>query len=130
VTNVVFGIGLNIDHAPALTPSLFVPEATSLAACDATCGGCLPAALREITGRLDREVEALRAGRDTGLFARYRDRAMFLGRRAGIWPEDCDDATAGPPRHQGRVLGLNPDLSLVLEGYPEPVRAGRLALLL
>ena len=122
----IFGIGMNVGMKPDIQPTPFVPEAGCLAEVDTSLSDALPQIFREVVHTLDAGVDALKH-RSTDLwFARYRARAGFLGERVSIWPEGTED-TSVAPLHRGRVRELNPDLSLILEGHPMPVRSGRLA---
>ncbi|HMP72555.1 MAG TPA: hypothetical protein PKE55_04755 [Kiritimatiellia bacterium] len=129
VSRAVFGIGLNVEVTPELEGSLFIPSASCLADLDPGCRGKLPNLYRAVVEGLDREIEALRSGVDTGVFERYRSRADFIGKNVGLWSEDQDRTEGIPPMIKGKVLDLRPDLSLVIEGHSYPVRAGRLAIL-
>lgn len=129
IDRVTFGIGMNIDHAPAIDPTPFVPEAGCLAGFDETLRGGLPAVFREVTHRLDELVELVAAGQPDRVFARYRERAGFIGEDVCIWPEGTEDWRATPPVYRGEVFALNPDLSLRVKGRDQPIRAGRMALM-
>jgi BirA family transcriptional regulator, biotin operon repressor / biotin---[acetyl-CoA-carboxylase] ligase len=131
VRHVVCGIGVNVAQAPALPPSPRAAPPGHLAPLDPAFAGpdawavLLVALLRE----LERGRRALAAGEGATLFAAYRERAAFLGRRVAIWPVDeGPDPAATRPLAVGRVLDLNPDLSLVLEGVTAPIHAGRMTL--
>jgi BirA family transcriptional regulator, biotin operon repressor / biotin---[acetyl-CoA-carboxylase] ligase len=127
----VLGIGANVARAPDLPPSPRAAPATSLAAHEPSLGGpggwarLLPLVLDEV----DRGRVALLADAGADLLDAYRSRAAFLGRLATIWPvEEAIDGTADEPLVRGRVLALNDDLSLVIEGHPRPVHTGRMTL--
>lgn len=124
--SVVFGIGMNINHKPEIQSTPFVTEAGCLADCDDLLRDALPMIFNVLLERLDEGVDMLKRQQVSTLFDRYCARAGFIGERVVIWPEGCDHHESNP-LHQGRVVKLNPDLSLVLEGVPEPVRFGRLA---
>ncbi len=128
IDRVIFGIGMNIDAAPAIEPTPFVPEAGCLSAFDESLRGGLPDVFREITARLDALLDLVQDGDIDEVFARYRSRAGFVGQEVIIWPEGTEDTRTAKPLHRGRVLALNPDLSLRLENHPEPIRQGRMAL--
>lgn len=129
VRHAVFGIGVNVAQAPSLPASPRAVPAGSLAALGPVFAGpdawatLLPALLRE----LDRGRRSLAAGDGAALFGAYRERASFLGRTVTIWPVDEGaDPDAVAPIARGRVLELRPDLSLLLEGVPAPIHAGRM----
>lgn len=126
VQRAVFGLGINVARAPDLPPS---PLATRPGALDAH-SIALPAMLLNVVGALDRAVqELLAAGTAETLFQRYRAYAGFIGRRVRLVADPSRAGTSDGQYVEGRVIALNPDLSLVLEGASEPVRRGRLVLL-
>jgi len=128
VSGVLFGIGVNIDQAPAIFPSPFVPAAATLGDADRALRGSLPGLCTTLIAALDEALRALREQGPDPLYQRYRAGSVCIGQTVGLWPVSCNDLQAPPPT-QGRVLDILPDLSLVLEGYAEPVRNARLALL-
>jgi biotin-[acetyl-CoA-carboxylase] ligase BirA-like protein len=129
---VVLGIGLNVAEAPRLEPTPFVPAVTCLrdepGGEDVELGMLFKALLAALATR----YLALLSEGAAGLFAAYRDASLIVGRRVRIWPEGLDDgrppANWPPPLAEGVVREIRPDLSLRLEGRPEPVTQGRLAL--
>lgn len=128
IDRVTFGIGMNIDQTPDIAPTPFVPKAGCLAGFDASMKGSLPAVFAEVIRRLDEFVESTDAGYPECVFARYRERAAFIGEEVCIWPEGTEDWQGTPPVYRGEVLGLNPDLSLRVNGRAQPIRSGRMAL--
>ena len=129
IVRALFGIGVNLERAPRLPATAFVPRAAALAEVDPALRGKLPGLFAALVAALDREVEGLRRPGETGLYPRYRARSACIGREVALWPCACDNLERSPPLAQGRVTDLLPDLSLVLEGRTEPVRNARLALL-
>jgi biotin-[acetyl-CoA-carboxylase] ligase BirA-like protein len=125
--HLVVGVGVNVARAPELTPSPRALPAGALAdadrafADDSAWARLLPAVRAELAWARDE----LRRGGSAALLEPYRERAAFLGRRVTIWPVEDD---AGPPLARGRVLALNDDLSLDVEGVAAPVRHGRMTL--
>ncbi len=126
--HVLFGVGLNIDAVPDLPPSPLAPPPGALADFEPAFRGSLPRVLHDVLRALDEAVALLRRGRVDVLFAEYRRRATFIGRKVSIWPDSDSVGSAGTPLVRGRVLELLPDLSLRLEGCPEPVFSGRMVL--
>lgn len=127
IDQVVFGIGMNLDHAPEIQPTPFVPAAGHLAGFDPALRGSLPAVFRALVERLDALVACLESGAAADVFARYRGLAGFIGERVCLWPEGTEAWERQEPLLRGRVTDLLPDLSLVVEGAPAPVRHGRMA---
>lgn len=125
----VFGIGLNVGVAPRLPATAFVPAATCLAEHAPGLREHLPEVFAAVTSALEDAVALLKEGRGDVLFETYRGHAGFVGREVILWPEDTDLETAGvKPIARGRVLALNPDLSLTLDTLAKPVASGRMAL--
>lgn len=125
---VTFGIGLNIDRAPMIESTPFVPEAACLADVDPALRGSLPGVFAAVVRHLDEAVGLLVNGVGVSLFSRYRAMAGFIGAKVAIWPEGIEDWRAVLPVYEGCVLDLNPDLSLVVEGRERPIATGRMAL--
>ncbi len=125
----VLGIGVNVAAEPAIEPTPFVPAAGSLAGAglETDLWELLPHVLDALAAR----AAALLAGGSEALLPDYREASVVVGRRVHLWDEAAapDDAGAWPaPLASGRVVAIEPDLSLRLEGLPEPIAKGRLAL--
>jgi len=128
VERAVFGIGLNIDEAPEIDPSPFVPRAVCLADLDPACRGALPRMLHAVVAALDAMVEVIRQQGPEPVLRLYRRHAGFMGEEVLIWPEGTADWRSTAPSRQGVVTGIGPDLGLLLSDVPtRPVRAGRMA---
>lgn len=134
VRHVVIGIGVNVARTPELPATPRAAPAGRLADADAAFGGedgwarLLPPLARALA----RARDELAHGRAAALVQRYRERAAFLGRLVTIWPvEEAVEGAVGAaaePLARGRVEALGDDLSLRLEGRPEPVRSGRMTI--
>ncbi len=127
INHVVFGIGMNIDQAPVIQASPFVPSAGHLAGFDPQLHGSLPGVFSRMVDKLDALVGDLQTGRWNDLFERYRDKAGFIGERVCLWPDGTEQWEGQSPMSCGTVLDLLPDLSLVLDNSDQPVRSGRMA---
>ena len=123
VERVLFGIGINVECAPDIEPTPFVPAAGSLS----KYGISLSRVFNAVVEELDAGMEALRAEGSSALFDAYRDMADFIGRTVCIWPETCDDWNTAKPILTGPVRALLPDLSLQIEGQATPIRKGRMS---
>jgi biotin-[acetyl-CoA-carboxylase] ligase BirA-like protein len=128
VTSAVLGIGLNVETAPPVDRSPYVPAVGSIRdhAPDpegATRRDLLSAAL----GALDRNYRLLLEEGPSALLDRYRQRSVVVGRNVVVHEEGTGE---GPPAviAEGRVLGIGDQLELHIEGRKEPVRRGRLIL--
>jgi len=123
----IFGIGLNVGGIPELPPTAFVPAATRLA--DWTEGP--PPPLGTLAGDLVARLESGLAGISkhgpAEVLATYRRLAGGIGRDVTIWPDDADQRLNTDPLAKGRLIAINDDLTLQLEGNPEPVTRGRLS---
>ena len=122
----LFGVGLNLEHAPPLPWTPFVPTAGCLRRLpggeDVTPRALLDGLLQAIT----RHLSTLRDHGPAELLAIYRQRAMIMGRRVMIWEEGR--LPPHPPTACGVVSAIQDDLSLRLSGVDRPVTRGRLAL--
>jgi len=127
ITNIVFGIGINVDQTPAIESTPFVPEAGCMKDCCSTTDRSLPLLFEKVIEVLDEAVALLREGHQHELFQRYQAHAGFIGRPVRIWPEGTMDWAMQPPQFSGVVLTMNNDLSLNLDSTQQPVRSGRLA---
>jgi biotin-(acetyl-CoA carboxylase) ligase len=80
---------------------------------------------------LGRYSLALLAGGSDALFQRYRECSAAIGRKVLVWDESVDEigpkSGCPPPRLQGILRDIRPDLSLEIEGQDKPVTKGRLA---
>lgn len=120
VVGALFGIGINLAQAPALLEQ----PAACLAEHDPALAGLLPQLAWAVVNELEAGLELLGTGKGHTIYHRYLERAVFLGRYVSLWPE----SEAPEPLARGRVVRLNPDLSLVLAGYEQPFRSGRMRL--
>lgn len=123
----VFGIGINVEQTPAIAPTPFVPEAGCLRDLAEGLTGALPELLEHLVGILDGLIMELKRGGMENIFIRYQDYTNVIGRDVRIWPEGTEDWKTTNPMVCGKVVALNQDLSLHIEGYDQPVRSGRLA---
>lgn len=127
LTSAVFGVGLNLNVAPESVVSPLNRGVTSvrrhLGQQTPDIGSLLDLFLSGFAARLT-EIQ-LRG--PSPVIKEYRRHSLVLGQVVGIWPEGQKDPVAGqPPLHQGKVLEILPDLSLRLEGVPQPISEGRL----
>ncbi len=122
---VVMGAGINLERAPALEWTPFVPEAD--------CLGRLPGGesispadlLSQLLNALARRLSALIEAGPGELLQAYRHNSLVLGRRVMIWQEGS--GPPAPPSHRGIVESIGEDLSLHLRGGGPAVTSGRLA---
>ena len=126
VASVVLGIGLNVEGTPRVEPTPFVPRAAALR--DFLPPGQPDAqalALQGLLHALDRNYRTLLEDGFDPLLARYRDRSAILGKKVVVCSEVSDHNCRVVA--EGVVSGLGEALELFLEGRPEPITLGRLA---
>ncbi len=118
----VVGIGLNVEVAPRIEPTPFVPRAHALRRLsqDPTVqlGAVFPTLLNTLADNYGRLCD----GRYGEILDAYRRRSLVLGRRVALYHE------GGPPHTllaEGRVERLGDELELYLEGVPQPFTIGR-----
>ena len=110
-----------------MAPTPFVPTLTALRAVTSDPEQCrLGSVLHVLLVTLDRNYATLRGEGARGLFARYRERSLVLGRQVALCAEH-PDATPEVVA-EGRVVGLGDSLELLLEGHDRPFTTGRLIL--
>jgi len=128
---VVLGIGLNVETVPEVAPTPFVPTVGSLLDSPGAGPISLRAALVCTLDALAERYRALLAKGPEDLFRAYRRDSLVIGRRVRIWPEgipESEPPEAWPePIARGVVREVRPDLTLEIEGLPDPVHRGRLA---
>jgi biotin-(acetyl-CoA carboxylase) ligase len=127
VTSAVLGIGINVEATPDVDPTPFVPEVTSvrehMPPLESDAREQIVLALLRA---LDRNYRTLLSRGLDPLLEKYRRRSTILGQEVTICSEVSDQSLQALAT--GRVVRIGDNLELFLEGHPEPVRAGRLAL--
>lgn len=129
ITQVVYGIGVNVASAPVVAPTLTVPVVGSLA------GAGLNVSLQEVLIQLLAGIEQLcrtlvHSGPPSVLEA-YRSCSLVIGREVCIFEDSIQDEPRDAPGPEcliarGVVRDILPDLTLRIDGVPEPVGRGRL----
>ena len=119
INRLTIGIGINVRNRPQLTTAERSIPAGTLSALQLDLGALLYALL----ATLDEGVQQLTADAGVALVAYYREYADFIGRRVVLWPEE---EAANQPLAVGRVIAMNDDLALCLEGMTSPIRKGRM----
>ncbi len=127
IVGVIFGVGMNIEQAPQIDPTPFVPAATAISDHVPALSHGLPRVFWEIIMRMDRYYRALRDVGPLAVFDPYRKYADIIGRQVRLWPENMTEWRDIKPFAVGTVADMQPDLSLVLNHSREPIREGRLA---
>ena len=127
VSSAVLGIGLNVETAPTVEPTPFVPSVGSVHdfapdALSATQGVVLDSLLNALA----RNYQLLLEEGYTPLLERYRQRAGLIGCKIVVCSEDSDPDPSVIA--EGRVVAMGDGLELYLENRKEPVTKGRLIL--
>ncbi|MFG1690769.1 biotin--[acetyl-CoA-carboxylase] ligase [Gemmatimonadota bacterium] len=127
VSSAVLGIGLNVETAPTVDPTPFVPSVGSVRdfapdALSATQGVILDSLLNALA----RNYQLLLEEGYTPLLERYRERAGLIGSKIAVCSEDSDSDPSVIA--EGRVVAMGEGLELYLENRDEPVTKGRLIL--
>ena len=126
-THAVFGIGVNVDRAPALPHDPCTPRAGALAEAEPSLRGALPRVLSAVVAALDDAVAQVRAGDAARVYADYREALAYRGRRVRVLPTGPDAADAARPV-DGVLADVLPDLTLRLSDPDARIDSGRLAL--
>ena len=129
VSSVLLGIGLNVETAPAVPPTPFVPSVGCLA--DAGTPVAVTDAVVCVLAALGRRMTDLVGGGPEALLGAYRDASLVIGREVCVFeesaPGETPDGSPPSPVLRGTVRGIAPDLSLILDGVETPVASGRIA---
>jgi len=126
-TSVVMGLGMNVERTPPIDASRFVPAAGCLA--DLLPVSCLtlPEVLPKVLRAFDDAYRKLIDEGQDELLDAYRRFSCCIGEEVTVWAENVSDFASAEPLAQGRLLKINDDLSLTIEGHHAPVDKGRLA---
>lgn len=127
VSSAVLGIGLNVERAPIIEPTPFVPSVVSLRS--ALPGGAddlQRLVFQHLLQALDQNYRLLVAKGFDPLLNRYRERVLGIGEEVTVCSEDSE----GSPRvlASGRLASVGENLEIHLEGQPKPFYGGRLVL--
>lgn len=128
VTQATMGIGLNIEKAPDVSPTPFVPTVGCLHQFSTEGDRCtLRLVFQRLITYLGANYRSLLAGGYPRLLESYRSRSIVLGRRVRLH-RDTVDSTPGELL-EGVVTSIGDDLQLFIDDAPSPVFTGRLELL-
>jgi BirA family biotin operon repressor/biotin-[acetyl-CoA-carboxylase] ligase len=122
----VLGIGLNVEAEPQIERTRYVPRVGALRRCVPDPAGCtLCQVFEQLLAALDHNYDLLLRGAYGDVLERYRRRSLVVGREVAVYsgPDGADRVIA-----RGRVVGLDDDLGLLIEGRAEPVTNGRVVL--
>ena len=122
----VLGIGLNVETAPQLDGDDFVAGAGCLKQLVPGWTTPLMAVLECLMRTLSNRLQQIHRDGPAALIDAYRKDCCVIGRKAGVYPVQAQDAGQHSPIAFGRILDLDSNLALRVEGSPHPIHAGRL----
>ncbi|MEZ5360678.1 MAG: hypothetical protein R3F48_17830 [Candidatus Zixiibacteriota bacterium] len=129
VSSVTLGIGLNVQTAPDIEPTPFVPGATCLQKYFRREQAVSPQqVLPVLLKTLWRNYELILAGHYRQLLNIYRKRSIIIGRDVEVISDPHDSNTTGDVIASGRIVRIGDNLELYLENQTEPIIHGRLIL--
>jgi biotin-(acetyl-CoA carboxylase) ligase len=127
VTSALVGIGLNVEAAPQVPPTLFVPRTAALkryAPDPVTCTH--GRVFRRLVSRLAENYRKCLDGKFSEILEVYRKRSVVIGRKVTVYEDD--EIELSSEIVSGRVTSIGDNLELRLEGSETPVWSGRLVL--
>ncbi len=125
VSDVILGIGLNVEKSPELPADDYVPGAACLADFASDPSVCrIDRVLALLLQRLSANYELLLLGHYGRLLEIYRERSLIIGREVRI----MTDSEGEKPEETacGEVEKIGEFLELHIKGYPKPITHGRL----
>ena len=126
--SVVMGLGINIARTPVIDPSRFIPAAGCLN--DLLPGSrlTLPSLFWKLLRSFNAAYRDLTTQGFEDLLDAYRRFSCCLGKEVIVWAEDVTDfALLRTACARGKLLAIESDLSLRIEGKEETIGKGRLA---
>jgi BirA family biotin operon repressor/biotin-[acetyl-CoA-carboxylase] ligase len=127
ITGAVLGIGLNVEKAPLIESTPFVPRIACLKELSNSEACTKDYIFGRLLYHLNHNYQLLIEGQFNELLEFYRKRSLIIGRKVEIHHDS-------PKSHKadiitGTVDGIGENLELFLEGEREPISDGRLVLL-
>ena len=128
VMHATFGIGVNVEKAPTVAPTLFVPKVGFLQQFSADPRRCaLHLVFQKLLMYLGENYVSLLAGGYQRLLDFYRSRSLVLGKRVRLHRDTS--GRAPDAMLEGVVMSIGDDLELSIDSAAAPVSEGRLELL-
>jgi biotin-(acetyl-CoA carboxylase) ligase len=123
VENASLGLGINIYTRPDVTPDIFVPDATHIAA---YADISISTVFNNLTNYLHHNYQLLINGQYNKLWQFYISRSVIMNRKISVY----SDPVTGRPQLlcEGVVDRIGSNLELYLKGMPEPISKGRIVL--
>lgn len=125
--SVVMGLGMNVARTPVIEPSRFIPAAGCLNDLLPGSSLTLPNLFWKLLRSFYRAYHELTAEGYDALLDAYRRSSCCLGKDVIVWAESVTDFAAAEPLARGKLLAIESDLSLRIEGREETISKGRLA---
>lgn len=123
IVDAVIGIGLNVEQAPEITPTSFVPVATSI---NQVCSKKY--SVQEINSILIEKIAAnyllLEKYGVNPLLEKYISRSLIIGKNISVWTDNFD--TEPKLIAKGKVRSIGEYLELYIEGLDAPITSGRI----
>lgn len=126
LSGAVIGLGLNVSSKPEIENDKFTTKITSLLA-ETKNGDCsLEVVLKNLLNNLANCIEQLNDGDYKSLLNIYIERSSIIGQDVSIY----SDPIGGKPekKYSGKVLSIKDNLELLIDGYNEPIKYGRLTI--
>lgn len=126
ISGAVIGLGLNVLSKPEIENDKFTTKITSLLAESQNRACSLERVLESLLNNLAECIEQLNNGMYKSLLKIYTERSSIIGRDVTIY----SDPIKGEPekRFSGKVLSIKDNLELIIDGYNEPIKNGRLTI--
>ncbi len=123
VENASLGIGINIYSRPDVTPDIFVPDVTHVAA---YANIPISTVFNNLIKYLHHNYQLLLDGQYDELWQFYVRRSVIINRKISVY----SDSVTGRPLLlcKGVVDRIGRNLELYLKGIPEPISKGRIVL--
>lgn len=125
--SVIMGLGMNVARTPVIEASRFVPAAGCLNDLLPGSNLTLPDLFWKLLRSFDagyRELTTQGCGR---LLDAYRRFSCCLGKEVIVWADNVTDFASSEPLARGKLIAIEPDLSLRIEDREETIGKGRLA---
>jgi len=127
LTGAILGIGLNVESAPRIEPTPFVPKAACLNDFTKKRPVSRSEALMILLESLEKNYIDLIANGSQNLIGRYKEKSIIIGRKVVIYADKPNDELEEIAK--GRILQIGDNLELYLDTQNEPITRGRLALI-
>jgi len=126
VTGAVIGIGLNVEVAPEIESSIFVPKTGAIADFLESKNDIKKKVFASLLERLGQNCKILENDGYDDLLESYRRRSVCLNQTVEIHPDS--PVGAGDKTIAGRLIQIGENLELYIEGQDRPISRGRMVL--